>query len=230
MNTKNKIPDGIQTIRKDLSNWLWHFVRRGENEADILKKIINEKQILSSIDYLTKEEVICFTEAPLSESIRQNNFLIESNYNRLSLFGIGFQRRWLFQRNALPVIYQPNSMLNSLPQNQRWRHVELDLKKPVDFTWQREWRLQTTSIQFTEQDVILVVPDTDYLKDTLWRLEVDVECKYGETSYYGGYFKNWNFIPIEHVDIKDDSDIEICLGEEFTDIIPEEIYDEYGYI
>ncbi len=216
------IPKGVRTARLDLSNWIWHFVRRGDDETEIFEKIISEKRILATTDIYTKEKVICFTETPLSEHIRQNTFLAKHNYSRLSLSGIGFQRNWLFNQGALPVIYQPNSLLESLPLNQRWRHVGLDLDKPIDFSWQREWRLPKDCLEFSESDAILVVPNVDYLKDILWNADVDFEYEDGQIIYYGGFFKKWNFIPIEHTEINNDQDIELCLGEDFTDIIPEE--------
>ena len=227
---RNRIPEGVRTVRSDLTNWLWHFVRRDDHEIETIRSIIESKTLECHTDYLTKEKVICFTEAPLAEHIRQNAILTDNDYTRMSLFGVGFRRPWLYQKGALPVIYEPNSLLESLPPEQRWRHVEFDLTKPVDFTWQREWRLHQAIVSFTEEDVILVIPDTEDLKEHLWEFVVDVQDEHGELMICGGYFNRWNFIPLEYEDIQTDTDIEVCLGKSFTDIIPEEHEDLREYI
>ena len=232
MPPKCRIPDGVRTVRKDLSTWLWHFVRRDVNQAETVRAILDGKRLKAmQADHVSKAWVLCFTEAPLSECVRQDRVLADSAYTLFSLFGVGFRRRWLWAKGALPVIYQPNTRLDELPEKQKWRHVEFDLSKPnpVDFTWQREWRLNKVELEFSEKDVVLVIPDTDELKDHLWEYQVDPQVEEGQVVLYGAYLKRWNFIPLAYEKIESDANIEVCLAKDHTDIIPEEhndVYDE----
>ena len=112
---------------------------------------------------------MCLTETPLTESIRQSGSLEKRNYTRLSDYGIGFRKEWVFARGGLPVIYQPASMRMQIPESMRWRHCELDYAKGIDFTWQREWRVPGERLEFThDDDVIVVVKTEDEACQLLW--------------------------------------------------------------
>jgi len=227
---RGKIPKAVKSVRKDLSEWLWHLVRRDNDPKKTIRKIVTERTIRGGQDMLTKETVICFSEAPLRELINQNPVLSQNGYTRLSLFGIGFRKSWVYERRGRPVIYQPNSELSLLPQESIWRHVEFDLSKPVDYTWQREWRIKANELKFSLSDAIVLVEDTYGLENILWKIHVDVDAKRGEVSWYAGVFKEFDFIPSEFADIEDDRSIEVCISEDYDDAIAEDDYDKLDII
>jgi len=54
-------------------------------------------------------------------------------------FGIALSKVNAWGGGARPVIYLPNSEADWIPQEHRWRHVQLDYGT-VDFSHEREWR------------------------------------------------------------------------------------------
>ena len=95
------------------------------------------------MDETTSEKVVCFTEMPLQEVKSMLPVLRENDYTRFSSYGIGFCKKYVFRKKGLPVIYQPRKFLDELPDSLKWRHVNLFMAEEfgVDFTWQREWRI-----------------------------------------------------------------------------------------
>lgn len=51
-----------------------------------------------------------------------------------------------------------------LPPELRWRHMRYDLvcDPPVDFTWEREWRVPSERLEFDSQTASIVVPDCSW--------------------------------------------------------------------
>ena len=96
-----------------------------------------------------------FTEAPLAEIRNQDGILDSHNYKRLSLWGIGFRKEYIFETGGLPVVYQPRGLLSSLHEDKQWRHVDFDLLNGIDFSWQREWRVKTEEFHFESEHAIL---------------------------------------------------------------------------
>jgi hypothetical protein len=64
---------------------------------------------------------------------------------------------WLFQQGGRPVIYQPDGEYDLLPEVLRYRHVRYEPDQ-VDFTWEREWRIQTKTLPLDLQQTTFVVP------------------------------------------------------------------------
>jgi hypothetical protein len=183
---------------------------------------------LGSKDYTSGEVVISFSEAPLRELITQSPVLTTEDYTRLSLYGLGFRKQYLYSLGARPVVYQPNADIALLDDSIRWRHVEFDLEKPVDYTWQREWRLKAEKLEFDYEEVVALLEDTADLADLLWEIniDVDVEGSSGEWYYVGGTCKKLDFIPLEHAEISDDASIDVCIAQDFTDTLSEEDYEK----
>lgn len=225
-NIRKKIPNAVSTVRRDLSSWAWHLARRDGSPKNTIRKIIEEQRILGSYDHTTGNTVISFSEAPLRELISQDPVLTVENYPRLALYGIGFKKQYLFSIGARPVIYQPNKELDVLPHELRWRHVDFDLSKSLDYTWQREWRLPNERLEFGFKDAIALLEDSSDLEDLLWEInvDVDVEGSSGEWHYVGGLCKKIDFIPLEYADIEDDNSIQVCIAEDFTENLTEEEY------
>jgi hypothetical protein len=99
----------------------------------------------------------------------------------------------------------------------------------VDFTWQREWRLQADRLTFTEKDVVLIIPDVAAVSGDLWKVYIDVDVSDGEANLNAEVFKKWDFVPLEHADITDDKSIEVCRTKNWRDIITEDYYGEMDY-
>jgi hypothetical protein len=220
MNNGRSIPGKLEGVRRDISKYLWHFVGRAKSEQSF-ESILSSRTIKGSVDRDTGSTVICFSETPLSEHIRQDKTLHDSAYARLSLYGFGFEKSLLYAKGCLPVIYQPRVLLDELPAKFRHRHVDLRLDgdRPVDYSWQREWRLEAPELEFTPQEVILVVDNLRPFRDWLWDIEVDYEYEGGgEYSMNGGLVKQWDFIPLRHVEIESDKDITVCKTEDYTEL------------
>jgi hypothetical protein len=212
-------------VRRDISSYLFHFVNREDSPADTLRAILDCGHIRGGIYPPAASKTVCFTEAPLVDVVRADGVLEAHSYKRLSLWGIGFKKQFVFESGGLPVIYQPSSHLEDLHPSAWWRHVDFDLKKGLDYTWQREWRVHTEEFHFESADVVLVIPSVDEFVEELWEICVDIEDDHGELTYNGGIYKKWDFIPLKHVDISDDASIEVCRGDDFRDIIREGYYD-----
>ena len=183
------IPNIVKHKRLDLSDWVWHFTRRDNKPFEALKAIVDSGYIKGGTDSFCKDTAICFTEMPLTEAIRQSPALDQQSYARMSDYGIGFHKKWVFARGGLPVIYQPNEFRDKLPSEMRWRHCELDYSRRIDFTWQREWRVPGDRLDFTPEDGGIVVVRTEdeamqlvygtmYTDDVHDEVFVDIDWRY----------------------------------------------------
>jgi hypothetical protein len=226
----DKIPDAVKTVRKDLTQWLWHLVRRDKQPKDTIRSIITEHLIRGSKDHLTQETVISFSEMPLRELVNQDRVLSLNKYARLSLYGIGLRKRWVFDQGGLPVVYQPNRGIDSLSPETRWRHVEFDLSKPVDYSWQREWRLRADKLEFNLADSVVLIEETSGLEDLLWKIHIDFQCEQGEIMGSAQAFKEFDFIPLEHADISDDASIDVCIADDYRDTLDSDDCNKIGFV
>lgn len=137
---------------------------------DTLKAILESAYIRGGTERYCQEVSGCFTETPLTESIRQSSILGERNYSRRSDYGLGFRKEWIFSQGGLPVIHQPASMRHLLPEGMRWRYCDLDYSRGIDFSWQREWRIPVAQLEFTHNDDLNVVVTTETeAGQLLWR-------------------------------------------------------------
>jgi len=70
-------------------------------------------------------------------------------------------KEWIFKEGGRPVIYQTDEEFNELPETHRWRHVRYDplSDPPIDFTWEREWRINCEELHFDSDVASIVVPD-----------------------------------------------------------------------
>lgn len=145
--------------RSDMSSCLIHWTKDSENESafETLCKICDEMRLLGGNGLIKGGHTcICFTEAPPNCSQEFNG--------RYSRFGIKFNKRHIFSLGGRPVIYQPDSDYERLPPSLKWRHVrhELDGEVPIDFTWEREWRVPLAELCFDLDDVSFIVPSEEY--------------------------------------------------------------------
>lgn len=66
-----------------------------------------------------------------------------------------------------PVIYERDSEFYDLPESLRWRHVcyEPDINNPIDFTWEREWRIQAEAFPLDPGEIEIIVPNSPASED-----------------------------------------------------------------
>lgn len=152
-------------IRDDLSNRLIHLTKGPflEAEQTFLKIITDGKLIGSSKDVRGGHKVICFSEAPIS---KLGLILATPNAHNMRYrpFGLMFEKNYLFRLGARPAIYQPNDEYVYLHPMQQFRHIRFDPESGIDWTWEREWRLQTDELALDHNAVTLIIPDRKWEK------------------------------------------------------------------
>ncbi len=101
---------------------------------------------------------VCFTEAPENEFHK-----VRTKYKP---FGIQVPKRWLFQKGGRPVIYQTDEEYDLLPNELKWRHVRYEPNgdSPVDFTWEREWRLGEFELELEPEYIRVLLPSEEWGK------------------------------------------------------------------
>lgn len=208
---KSPIPSEVATVRSDVSGYLWHFAREDSDPFGAITNILDTKLIKGSKDRDTRCFVTCFTEAPLEQIRRQAPILRKHKYPRFSLYGIGFPKMEIFRADGLPVIYGRREQLKKLPEEFRWRHVDLDLdtKKGIDYSWMREWRIEGDFIfNHLTKDAIVVAPEVGEFEGKIYDIIEDGDFEDGEPVNSPHLEVHWSFIsldwhtlPITDVDI-----------------------------
>jgi hypothetical protein len=132
------------SIQLPSATMLTHFTRGlGTDTAmDNLVAILRSGLIRGSARMVrTKRKVVCLFDAPWSEL---NRILVRGNRRRYEPFGIALEKRYAFKMGARPVIYMPWPEAHEmLPEHDLWRVVAIDLEQapPLDWTFEREWRV-----------------------------------------------------------------------------------------
>jgi len=152
--------EGGRTMpRADLSEFLVHWIR-GESEVEAfatLRQIVQEQRLLGSSGAIRGGyRCVCFTEAPEAT--------FHQMLGRYRPFGVRLSKRWLYAHGGRPVLYLSAAEYESLPEVLRWRFVrhEPDGTPPIDFTWEREWRVLTPELPLPAEEVTVVVPHENY--------------------------------------------------------------------
>ena len=115
----------------------------------------------------TGREVVCLLDAPWPEL---NRLLVRDNRRRYEPFGIAIDKRYAFAMGARPVIYMPwAEACRMLDEHELWRVVAIDLAQtpPLDWTFEREWRV-AEQLRLPEQGAVALVEswrDVDELYD-----------------------------------------------------------------
>ncbi len=138
-----------------------HFTKGATHEEafERLRTIVNQGKLLGSVERIRGQHgCVCFTEAPLCSL--QHGFVNPTAYSRYSPFGVIFDKKHIFSLGGRPVIYQPEEEYDHLPDSHKWRHVRYDplADPPIDFTWEREWRLKCNELALEPSQAGLVVP------------------------------------------------------------------------
>jgi hypothetical protein len=123
---------------------LTHFTRasRERRAIDNLVTILREGVVRASMRMVRgKRGVVCLFDAPLGELGR---LLTRSNRRRYEPFGLALDKRYAFRMGARPVVYLPwREAEQMLAVKELWRVVAIDLGRvpPVDWSFEREWRI-----------------------------------------------------------------------------------------
>jgi len=152
-------------IRDDLSDRLIHLTKGGSKDAaSTLFKIISERSLLGGDGKIKGGfRCVCFSEAPISKlaTILANR---SPHGMRYQPFGVMVEKAWLFGQGGRPVIYQPRDEFDLLPDGLKFRHVTYNpiLEKPIDFSWEREWRIRADELPLDTNCTTIVVPNRDW--------------------------------------------------------------------
>jgi hypothetical protein len=151
--------------RPDISDSVIHFTKAAtyEEALQVLLTIVGEGRLAGGTGKIRGGyRCVCFTEAPLPAVA--NGLVNTDSFTRYSPFGLMFSKQWLYERGGRPVIYQSDAEFHQMSEDSRWRHVryEPSATPPIDFTWEREWRVQCDELQFSASQVALVVPNQEW--------------------------------------------------------------------
>jgi hypothetical protein len=123
---------------------LTHFTRasRSGDAMDNLTAILRDGIIRGSSRMIPgKHSTVCLFDAPLTEL---SGLLSRKNRRRYEPFGVALERRYAFPMGARPVVYIPLAEGRQLlAEAELWRVVAIDLRRdpPIDWTFEREWRV-----------------------------------------------------------------------------------------
>lgn len=151
------------TLRKrpDVAPNLMHLLRGdSRNDAfDLLRTVIADR-CLSGSERAVRDRSRCvsFAEAPIKQ-LRDVFRWSATRDARLQPFGVLLGKDYLFALGGRPVIYQSDDEYEQLPESLRYRHVRYDplTVPPIDYTWEREWRLRADVLQLEPERCCIVV-------------------------------------------------------------------------
>ena len=115
-----------------------------------------------------RHQCVCFTEAPIVFFSRHFGRRLKDGTS-FQPFGIQLPKKWIMEQGGRKVIYQPDADYGKLPVEKRHLHVRHEVleDRVIDFTWEREWRIQTTALELDPTQVKVVIhPEYEKL---LWR-------------------------------------------------------------
>src|ERR1700716_2996948 len=157
--------------RDDIANDVIHFTK-GDSPAeafDVLSRIVAERRLLGGTGFIKGNYTcVCFTEAPLAHLTYVFSRTAAERL-RYMPFGILLPKKWLFDRGGRPVIYQPESEFTELPETLRYRYVRYEPTgtPPIDFCWEREWRVRTEELKLDPTLATIVLPSQEYLDELM---------------------------------------------------------------
>jgi hypothetical protein len=162
--------------RRDISDKIVHFTSgdSGEEAFQRLCNIIREMRILGTSEKIRGGyKCVCFSEAPLMSL--PGGLVNPDAYSRYSPFGLVFDKSWIFAKGGRPVIYQTEEEFSILPEEIRWRHVRYEPNQdpPVDFTWEREWRIPCDYLVINPSVAAIVIPENLWVQRMLDEHELE---------------------------------------------------------
>ena len=192
-----------QMIRDDMSSKLVHLTRGEPDQvaANAFLSIVSQRKVLGGTTFIKGGYFcVCFSEAPLSK-LAQILANTDGTGMRYKPFGVMVDKAWLFGRGGRPVIYQPDSEFQLLPESHRYRHVRYE-PAVVDYTWEREWRVQTQELEFTHAEATLVVPNRAWEQWALREYTGVLARRALLTGFTGPALPAWHFIVLEDLGVE----------------------------
>ncbi|MBW2035447.1 MAG: hypothetical protein JRI94_18060 [Deltaproteobacteria bacterium] len=193
-------------IRDDISNKLIHMTK-GETKDAAAKSflsILQEGRLRGGTSMIKGgHQCVCFTEAPVSKlaTILSDPSILGVRY---APFGIMVDKAWLFRQGGRPVIYQSDEEYEVLPDPIRYRHVRYEPENGVDFTWEREWRINTAELILEPSETTVVVPTRNwedyFMNKHIEKLQRDVRIL-GGVAVMHMVKCQWHFIVLEDLGI-----------------------------
>lgn len=123
---------------------LTHFTRAAGTKSaiDNLEAILRAGVIRGATRLIRgKRPVVCLFDATISELGR---LLVRSSRRRYEPFGVALDKRYAFAMGARPVLYMPwREARLILAEEEWWRVAAIDLERnpPIDWSFEREWRV-----------------------------------------------------------------------------------------
>jgi hypothetical protein len=123
---------------------LTHFTRRsaGGDALDNLVSILRDGVIWASARMIPGgRAAVCLFDSPIAELAL---LLTPANRRRYEPFGIALDKRYAYRLGARPAIYLPLPEAEKIiAREELWRVAAIDFDRdpPVDWTFEREWRV-----------------------------------------------------------------------------------------
>jgi hypothetical protein len=105
---------------------------------------------------------------------------------RYEPYGLAVSKNWLFERGGRPVIYDSPDALDQYHAGQQWRFVPYDPATGVDFSWEREWRINVEALKLDPKHTLVVVPSADEAFDLVYEFST-VEADWDDDGPCGTY-------------------------------------------
>jgi len=168
-------------IRDDLSEKIIHLTRGPtyDDAAEIFLAILAEKQLRGGTGLIKGGfSCVCFSEAPVAKlsQILANPMAHGIRYKP---FGVMIDKRWLFEQGGRPVVYQPDYEFELLHDMHKFRHVRYEPKINIDYTWEREWRIQTDKLALDPEVATIIVPNHEWVRKISKRHEEMLQRRVG---------------------------------------------------
>jgi len=147
--------------RPDISPNLLHLLGGATREEAFAKlRTIIADRCLRGSDRAIRGGYGCvsFAEAPVRQLREVFRWSAEHD-TELQPYGVLLGKDYLYSLGGRPVIYQSDAEYEQLPEPLRWRHARYDplADPPVDRTWEREWRLRSTTLPLEPERCCIVV-------------------------------------------------------------------------
>jgi hypothetical protein len=201
----SELAQRIRLVRRDMGDLLFHFTRgaepvwrevhgrkfnMAETASHVLTKILNTG-LRGSSAWTYGINTVCFTEAPIGEF--NAVFALNSIANDASLrpryepYGVAVSKAWLFSKGGRPVIYDHPAAQAGYPHDLLFRFCPYDPTAGVDYTWEREWRINVEHLELEPKQTLVIVPTAEEAFEFVYqyaREEPDVD---GSGSAVGSY-------------------------------------------
>lgn len=203
------ISDKFRITKKDITPYLFHFVNGHDDYPnDTLKKIMNEKQLVSKNDYIS------FTASPVTSlDVFFRTKASKTGRPLYQPYGIGFSRDILIRDyGARNLIYFSDDEFPNIPHELKWRSDRLNIEK-YDFEWLREWRIHGNTFNFAEfpiEHIIVITPTANELLNIIVSEEPEIFVSgnpiTGDIDYYveETYKRKWKGYTLKQINMHDD--------------------------